>query len=95
LLVDAPVLIELGQSYVLHRDDFLCLKMTSESLHNLASPSNFVITPFGKADLLIIETFKPESKSTQKSLQILMGPIVSVAQMVTGDSCLGISIFGP
>jgi hypothetical protein len=37
-------------------------------LTSLASPSNFVITSFGKANLLIIETFEPESKSTQKSL---------------------------
>ncbi len=31
---------------------------------SLVSPSIFVITPFGAADLLIIETFEPESKST-------------------------------
>jgi hypothetical protein len=61
----------------------------------LVSPSNFVMTPFGKADLLIIETFEPESKSTQKSLRLLMVPIVSAVQMVTGDSCLGILILGP
>ncbi len=28
------------------------------------SPSNFVILPFGRTDLIIIETFEPESKST-------------------------------
>jgi hypothetical protein len=50
-------------------------------LTSLVSPSNFVIMPFGKADLLIIETFKPESKSTQKSLQLLIVPIVSAVQM--------------
>jgi hypothetical protein len=55
-------------------------------------PSNLVIIPFGKADLLIIETFKPESKSTQKSLQLLMVPIVSVVQMVMGNSCSRILI---
>ncbi len=40
-------------------------------------PSKFVIMPFDKADLLIIETFEPESMSTQKSLQLLIVPIVS------------------
>ncbi len=62
---------------------------------SLVSPSNFVIMPFGRADLLIIETFEPESKSTKKSLQLLMVPIVSVVQIVMGNSCLGILIFGP
>jgi hypothetical protein len=61
----------------------------------LVSPSNFVMTPFGKADLLIIETFEPESKSTQKILRLLIVSIVSAVQMVTGDSCLGILILGP
>ncbi len=51
--------------------------------------------PFGKADLLIIESFKLESKSTQKSLQLFIVPIVSAVQMVMGDSCLGILILGP
>jgi hypothetical protein len=37
-------------------------------LTSLVSPSNFVMTPLSKADLLIIEIFEPESKSTQKSL---------------------------
>ncbi len=55
----------------------------------------FVIMPFGRADLLIIETFEPESKSTRNSLWLLMVPIVSAVQMVTGNSCLGILIFGP
>ncbi len=64
-------------------------------LTSFVSPSKFVMTPFGKADLLIIETFKPESKSTRKSLQLLIVPIVSAVQMVTGDSCLGILILGP
>ncbi len=50
--------------------------------------------PFGKADLLILETFEPESKSTQKSLLLLIVLIVLVVQMVTGDSCLGILILG-
>ncbi len=59
-------------------------------LTSLVSPSNFVITPFGKANLLIIETFKPKSKSTWKSLWLLIGPIVLAVQMVTGDSCFGI-----
>ncbi len=40
------------------------LRRPARVLTNLASPSNFVIMPFGKADLLIIETFEPESKST-------------------------------
>ncbi len=62
-------------------------------LTSLVSTSNFVITPFGKADLLIIETFEPESKSTQKSLQLLIVPVVSAVQMVMGDSCLGILTF--
>ncbi len=39
-------------------------------LTSLVSPSNVVIMPFGRADLLIIETFKPVSKSTWKSLQL-------------------------
>jgi hypothetical protein len=64
-------------------------------LKSLESPSKFVRMPFGKADLLIIETFKPESKSTQKNLRLCMVPIVSVVQMVMGDSCLGILNFGP
>ncbi len=64
-------------------------------LTSLVSLSNFVIMPFGKADLLIIETFEPESKSTLKSLQLLMIPIVSAVQMVKGDSCLQILILGP
>jgi hypothetical protein len=51
--------------------------------------------PFGKADLFIIETFEPESKSTQKSLQLLIVPIVSAVQMVMVDSFLGILILGP
>ncbi len=79
-----------------------CIVMTSCVLRqpmrvitSLVSPSNFVITPFGKAYLLIIETFKPESKSTQKSIWLLMVPIVSAVQKVTGDSCLGNLIFGP
>ncbi len=58
----------------------------------LVSPRNVLIMPFGRADLLIIETFKPESKSTQKSLWLIMVPIVSVAQMVTGNSCFGIFV---
>jgi hypothetical protein len=53
------------------------------------------MTPFGKADLLIIETFEPESKSTRKSLQLFIVPIVSAVQMVMGNSCFGILIFGP
>ncbi len=58
------------------------LRQPARVLTSLVSPSNFVITPFGKADLLIIETFEPESKSTQKSLHLLMVPIVStVVQM--------------
>jgi hypothetical protein len=63
------------------------LKRPVRVLTSLVFPSNFVIMPFGKADLLIIETFKPESKSTQKTLQLLIVPIVSAVQMVTGDSC--------
>ncbi len=71
------------------------LRQPVRVLTSLVSLSNFVITPFGKSDLLIIETFKPESKSTQKSLQLLIVPIVSAVQMVMGDSCLGTLIFGP
>ncbi len=70
------------------------LRQPLRVLTSLVSPSNFVKMPFGRADLLIIETFKPESKSTQKSLQLLIVPIVSAVQMVTSDSCLGILIFG-
>ena len=62
---------------------------------SLVSPSNFVMTPFGKADLLIMEMFEPESKSTRRSLWLLTVPIVSVVQKVTGDSYLGILILGP
>ncbi len=79
-----------------------CIMMTScvlrqpaRVLTNLVSPSNFVIMPFGKAYLLIIETLKPESKSTWKSLWLLTVPIVSAVQMVMGDSCSGILILGP
>ncbi len=64
-------------------------------LTSLVSQSNFVMALFGKADLLIIETFKPESKSNQKSLRLLIVPIVLAVQMVMGDSCLGILILGP
>ncbi len=71
------------------------LRHPARVLTSLVSPSNFVMTPFGKVDLLIIETFKPESKSTQKSLRLLIVPIVSAVQMVTGDSCLGILILDP
>ncbi len=93
-MADAPVLVELGQLVVLHLDSFLNFKMMCEGLTSLVSPSNFVIMPFGWAEILLIE-FKPESKSTQKSLQLLIAPIVSAVQMVTSDSCLGILIFGP
>ncbi len=68
------------------------LRQPARVLTSLASPSNFVIMPFGKADLLIIETFEPESKSTRKSLWLLMVPIVSAVQMVMGNSCLGILV---
>ncbi len=71
------------------------LRQPVRFLTSLLSPSNFVVAPFGKVDLLIIETFEPESKRTQESLQLLIVPIVSVVQMVMGDSCFGISIFGP
>ncbi len=71
------------------------LRWPARVLTSLVSPSNFVIMPFGKADLLIIETFKPESKSTQKSIQLLIVQIVPVVQMVMGNSCFGILIFGP
>jgi hypothetical protein len=64
-------------------------------LTSLVSSSYFVMTPFGKADLLNIETFEPESKSTQNSLRLLIVPIVSAVQMVIGDSCLGILILSP
>ncbi len=53
------------------------LRQPARVLTSLVSPRNFVIMPFGKADLLIIETFKPELKSTQKSLRLLIVPIVS------------------
>jgi hypothetical protein len=43
------------------------LRQPARVLTSMISPSNFMITLFGKADLLIIETFKLESKSTQKS----------------------------
>jgi hypothetical protein len=94
-LVDAPVLIKLGQSYVSYCDNFLHFKTTCEGPYKLVSPSYFVITSFGKADLLIIETFQPESKSFQKSLQLLMVLIVSAVQMVMDNSCSGILIFCP
>jgi hypothetical protein len=71
------------------------LRRPERVLTSLVSPSNFVMMPFGKADLLIIETFEPESKSTRKSPQLLIVPIVPAVQMVTGDSCLGILILGP
>jgi hypothetical protein len=74
---------------------FSVLRQPVRVLTSLVSPSSFVIMPFGKVDLLSIETFKPESKSTQKSLQLLIVAIVSAVHMVTGDSCLGILILGP
>ncbi len=58
------------------------LRHPAKVLTSLVSPSNFVMTPFGKADLLIIDIFKPESKSTRKSLWLLVVPIVSAVQMV-------------
>ncbi len=43
----------------------LCgLRWPARVLTSLASPSNFVITPYGKAGLLIIETLKSESKKS-------------------------------
>ncbi len=63
------------------------LRWPARVLISLVSPIIFVMMPFGKADILIIETFKPESKSTQKSLRHLIVPIVSAVQMVTGNSC--------
>ncbi len=71
------------------------LKQPARVITSLVLPSNFVIMLFGRADLLIIETFKPESKCTQKSLQILLVPIVAMVQMITGNSCFEILIFGP
>jgi hypothetical protein len=53
-------------------------------LTSLVSPSNFVTAPFGGADLLIIETFEPESKSTWKSLWLLIVPIIS-AVVLNGE----------
>jgi hypothetical protein len=44
------------------------LRQPARVLTSLVSPSNCVITPFCKTDLLIMEIFKPESKSTQMSL---------------------------
>ncbi len=41
-------------------------------LTSLVSPSSLVTTPFGRADLWIIETFQPESRSTQKCLWLCM-----------------------
>ncbi len=49
----------------------------------------------GIADLLIIETVEPESRRTQKSLRLLTLRIVLAVQMVIGDSCFGITTFGP
>ncbi len=40
------------------------LRRPARVLTSLVSPSNFVMTIFGKADHLIIEIFEPESKST-------------------------------
>jgi hypothetical protein len=70
------------------------LRQPKRVLTSLVSPSNFVIMLFGKANLLILETVEPESKSTQKSLQLLIVPIVSAVQIVMGNSCFGILIFG-
>ncbi len=71
------------------------LRWPARVLTSLLSPSKFIITPLGRADLLIIETFEHEPKSTQMSLQLLMVPTVSVVQMITDSYCLGILIFGP
>ncbi len=71
------------------------LRQLARVLVSLVSPSNFVIMPFGKADLMIKKTFEPESKRTRKSLQLITLPIASAVQMVTGDFCLGILILGP
>ncbi len=94
MLVDASVLIELWQLMSCIVRTYCVLRQPVRVITSLISPNNFVIMPFGKADLLIIETFEPESESTQKSLQLLIVPIVSAVQMVMGDSCLGILILG-
>ncbi len=71
------------------------LRRLARVLTSLVSPSNFIMAPLGKADFLTIETFEPESRSTQKSLWLLIVPIVSAVQMVMGDFCLEILILGP
>ncbi len=94
-LVDAPVLVDLDyfKSCIVRTS---CISRWPERVFmSLVSPSNFVIMPFVRADLLIIETFKPESKRTQKSLWLLMVPIVKAVQMITGNCCLEILIFCP
>ncbi len=62
---------------------------------SLVSPQSLVTTPYGKADLLIIERFEPESRITQKSLRLCTEPIVSAVQIVMGDFYFGIMTFGP
>jgi hypothetical protein len=55
----------------------------------------FVMTFYGKVDLLIMETIEPKSNSTRKSLLLLTAPIVSAVERVTGHSCFGKTIIRP
>ncbi len=65
------------------------LRQPVRVLTSLVPPSSLVTTHFGNtADLLIIETFEPESRSTRKSLWLCTLPIVSAVQMVMGDLVL-------
>ena len=55
----------------------------------------YVTTFGGKAVLFIKETVEPESRRTHRSHQLLTILMVSAVHIVTGDSFVGRTIFGP
>ena len=55
-----------------------------------------LVTTFGgKAVLFIKDTVEPESRRTRRSHQLLTIFMVSAVHIVTGDSFVGRTIFGP
>ena len=57
---DAPVLSNLGNSQVSHRDDFVWFKVTCKGPHKFGITMQLC----GKAGLLTIETLKSEAKKS-------------------------------
>ncbi len=54
-----------------------------------------VTTFVGKAVLFIKKTMEPESRRTRRSRRLLTIFMVSAVHIVTGDSFVGMKIFGP